>query len=36
LADDKAGAMEIDHKRVLRRRDLLLALVGVKALLEKK
>lgn len=30
LADDKAGAVEIDRKRALRRRDLLKALVGSK------
>jgi ferredoxin len=28
LADDKAGAVEIDRKRALRRRDLLIALKG--------
>jgi hypothetical protein len=28
LADDKAGAVEIDRKRALRRRDLLKALKG--------
>src|SRR5512139_970479 len=33
LADDKAGAVEIDRKRALRRRDLLKALAGSKNLL---
>jgi formate hydrogenlyase subunit 6/NADH:ubiquinone oxidoreductase subunit I len=33
MADDKAGAVEIDGKRALKRRDLLKALVGGKALL---
>jgi 4Fe-4S ferredoxin len=33
MADDKAGAVEVDRKRALRRRDLLHALVGAKALL---
>ncbi len=33
MADDKAGAVEIDSKRALKRRDLLKALVGGKALL---
>jgi ferredoxin len=32
MADDKAGAVEIDRKRALRRRDLLKALKGAKAL----
>jgi 4Fe-4S ferredoxin len=32
MADDKAGAIEIDGKRALKRRDLLKALVGGKAL----
>ena len=36
MADDKAGAVEIDRKRALRRRDLLKALAGGKALLEKE
>jgi len=36
MADDKAGAVEIDSKRALKRRDLLKALAGGKALLEKK
>ncbi len=36
MADDKAGAVEIDRKRALRRRDLLKALVGGKVLLEKE
>jgi ferredoxin len=31
MADEKAGAIEIDRKRALRRRDLLTALVGGKA-----
>lgn len=35
LADEKAGAMEIDSKRALKRRDLLTALVGGKTLLKK-
>jgi hypothetical protein len=30
MADDKAGAIEMDSKRALRRRDLLKALVGYK------
>jgi len=34
LADDKAGAVEIDRKRALKRRDLLKALAGSRALLE--
>ncbi|MGC9398585.1 MAG: 4Fe-4S binding protein [Anaerolineae bacterium] len=34
LADDKAGMMEIDRKRALRRRDLLTALKGGRVLLE--
>lgn len=33
MADDKAGAVEIDMKRALKRRDLLKALVGGKALM---
>jgi len=33
MASDKAGAVEVDRKRALRRRDLLKALVGAKALL---
>ncbi len=33
MASDKAGAVEVDRKRALRRRDLLKALVGGKALL---
>jgi ferredoxin len=36
MADDKAGAMEIDKKRALKRRDLLKALAGGSALLEGK
>lgn len=35
LADDKAGAVEIDRKRALRRHDLLTALKGGRALLDK-
>ena len=35
MADDKAGAVEIDSKRALKRRDLLKALAGGKALLEE-
>jgi len=35
LADDKAGELEIDRKRALKRRDLLVALKGGRALLEK-
>ncbi len=35
LADEKAGAMEIDSKRALKRRDLLTALVGGKTLQKK-
>lgn len=35
LADDKAGATEIDRKRALKRRDLLTALKGGRVLLEK-
>jgi len=35
VADEKAGAVEIDRKRALRRRDLLKALPGAAALLEK-
>ncbi len=34
MADDKAGAVEIDSKRALKRRDLLKALAGGKALVE--
>jgi 4Fe-4S ferredoxin len=34
LADDRAGAVEIDRKRALKRRDLLKALAGGRALLE--
>jgi 4Fe-4S ferredoxin len=34
MADDKAGAVEIDSKRALKRRDLLKALAGGRALLE--
>jgi 4Fe-4S ferredoxin len=33
MADDKAGAVEVDRTRALRRRDLLKALVGAKAFL---
>jgi ferredoxin len=33
MADDKAGAVEIDRKRALKRRDLLKALAGSRALL---
>jgi ferredoxin len=36
MADDKAGAVEIDSKRALKRRDLLKALVGGKALSQSK
>ena len=36
LADEKAGMMEIDSKRALKRRDLLTALVGSKLLLKKE
>ena len=32
MADDKAGAVEIDSKRALKRRDLLKALAGGKTL----
>jgi ferredoxin len=35
MADDRAGAMEIDSKRALKRRDLLKALVGGKVFLEE-
>jgi len=35
MADDKAGAVEIDRTRALRRRDLLKALAGGKAMLER-
>jgi ferredoxin len=35
MADDRAGTIEIDRKRALRRRDLLKALVGAKTLLEE-
>jgi ferredoxin len=35
MADDKAGAMEIDTKRALKRRDLLKALAGGRALAEE-
>ena len=35
MADDKAGAVEVDRKRALRRRDLLKALVGAKGLVGK-
>ena len=34
MADEKAGAAEIDRKRALRRRDLLKALPGSKAFLD--
>jgi ferredoxin len=34
MADDKAGTVEIDRKRALKRRDLLTALVGGRALVE--
>lgn len=34
MADDKAGALEVDRKRALKRRDLLKALVGAKAFLD--
>jgi hypothetical protein len=33
MADDKAGVVEIDSKRALKRRDLLKALAGGRALL---
>jgi ferredoxin len=36
MADDKAGATEIDKKRALKRRDLLKALAGGSVLLESK
>jgi len=36
VADDKAGAVEIDRTRALRRRDLLKALAGGKAMLDRK
>ncbi len=36
MANDKAGAVEIDRKRALKRRDLLKALAGGSALVEKK
>jgi len=36
MADDKAGAVEIDSKRALKRRDLLKALVGGKTLLKNR
>ena len=36
LADEKAGMMEIDSKRALKRRDLLTALVGAKIILKKE
>ncbi|MBM4465988.1 MAG: 4Fe-4S dicluster domain-containing protein [Chloroflexi bacterium] len=36
MADDKAGAVEIDSKRALKRRDLLKALVGGRALLREE
>ena len=36
MADDKAGAMEIDSKRALKRRDLLKALAGGRALLREE
>jgi ferredoxin len=36
MADEKAGQRELDRKRVLKRRDLLVALVGGKELLEKE
>jgi len=36
MADDKAGQVEIDRKRALKRRDLLKALVGGKELLEEE
>jgi len=36
LADDKAGMVEIDRKRALRRRDLILALKGGKQVAEEK
>jgi ferredoxin len=35
MADDKAGAVEIDRKRALRRHDLLKALVGAKAFIKE-
>jgi 4Fe-4S ferredoxin len=35
MADDKAGAQEVDRKRALRRRDLLKALPGARAFLEE-
>jgi len=33
MADDKAGAVEVDRKRAIKRRDLLKALVGAKEFL---
>jgi ferredoxin len=36
LADERAGAVEIERKRALRRRDLLKALVGGQALVEQE
>jgi 4Fe-4S ferredoxin len=36
MADDKAGAQEIDRKRALKRRDLLKALAGAKSFLNKR
>jgi 4Fe-4S ferredoxin len=35
MADDKAGSVEVDRKRALRRRDLLKALPGARAFLEE-
>jgi hypothetical protein len=34
MADDKAGMVEIDSKRALRRRDLLKALAGARVFLD--
>jgi 4Fe-4S ferredoxin len=36
MADDKAGAVEVDRTRALRRRDLLKALVGARGFLQDK
>jgi hypothetical protein len=35
MADDKAGTVEVDRTRALRRRDLLKALVGAKGFLSE-
>jgi hypothetical protein len=36
LADDKAGMLEIDRKRALKRRDLIVALKGGREVAEEK